>query len=70
MMSQPRYQTIAILIMPNILRSKGNQTKKFYQLIKYNMRNIFVEKWFTKCGGATIPRPVSKKSKSTISLDQ
>ena len=44
MMSQPRYQTIAILIMPNILRSKGNQTKKFYQLIKYNMRNIFVEK--------------------------
>ena len=27
---------------------------KFSQLIEYNMRNIFLEKSFTKCGGDTI----------------
>ena len=57
MMSQPRYQIIAVHIMPNILRSKGSQTIKFHQLVKHNTRNIFVEKWFTKCGGETIPDP-------------
>ena len=36
---------------------------KFGQLIEYNMRNIFVEKSYTKCAGETIPRPLSKKSK-------
>ena len=51
-------------------RSKGNQTMKFGQLIEYNMRNIFVEKSYTKCGGETIPRPLSKKSKFSISLAQ
>ena len=43
---------------------------KFGQLIEYNMRNIFVEKSFTKCAGETIPKPLSKKSKLSISLDQ
>ena len=43
---------------------------KFCQLIEYNMRNIFVETSYTKCGGETIPRPLSKKSKLSISLDQ
>ena len=42
---------------------------KLGQLIEYNMRNIFVEKSFTKCAGETIPRPLSKKSKLSISLD-
>ena len=42
---------------------------KFGQLIEYN-RNIFVEKSYTKCAGETIPRPLSKKSKLSISLDQ
>ena len=51
-------------------RSKGNQTMKFGQLIENNMRNIFVEKPSTKCGGETIPRPLSKKSKLSISLGQ
>ena len=49
MTSQPGYQTIAINILPNISRGKGNQTMKFGQLIEYKMRNIFVEKSFTKC---------------------
>ena len=70
MSSQPGLQTIAINILPNISRSKGNETMKFGQLIEYNMRNIFVEKSYTKCGGETIPRPLSKKSKLSISLDQ
>ena len=42
---------------------------KFGQLIEYNMRNIFVENSYTKCGGETIPRPFSKKSKLSLSLD-
>ena len=70
MMSQPGLQTIALDILPNISRSKGNQAMKFGQLIEYNMRNIFVEKSYTKCAGETIPRPLSKKSKLSISLDQ
>ena len=36
---------------------------KFGQLIACNMRNTFLEKTYTKCGGETIPRPFSKKSK-------
>ena len=43
---------------------------KFGQLIEYNMRNIFVEKSYTKYAQETIPRPLSKKSKFKISLDQ
>ena len=34
------------------------------------MRNIFVEKSYTKCDGETIPRPFSKKSKLSIPLGQ
>ena len=61
MTSQPEKQTISIHILPNISRSKGNQTIKFVQLIKYNMRKIFLENSYTKCGGETIPRSFSKK---------
>ena len=41
---------------------------KFGPLIEYNMRNIFLEKSYTKCGGETITRPFSKKSKLSICL--
>ena len=35
---------------------------KFGQLIiKYNMKNVFIEKSYTECGGETIARPFSKK---------
>ena len=57
-------------ILPNISRSKGNQTMKFGQLIECNIRNIFLEKSFTKCDGETSPRPISEKLKLSISLDQ
>ena len=36
---------------------------KFDQLIEYNLRNIFVEKSYTKCAAETIPRPFPKISK-------
>ena len=42
---------------------------KFDQLIECDIRNVFLEKLYTKCGGETIPRPFSKKSKLSISLD-
>ena len=57
-------------MLPNISRNKGNQTMKFGQLTECNMRNIFLEKSFTKCGGETSSRPFSEKLKLTISLDQ
>ena len=70
MTSQPGKQTIAIHTVPNISRSKGNQAMKFDQLIEYNLKNIFIEKSYTKCAGETVPRPLSKKSKLSISMDQ
>ena len=69
MASKPGQQTIAICILPNISRSKGNQTARFDQLIKYN-RNIFVEKSYTKYAGEIIPRPLTIKPKLSQSLDQ
>ena len=33
---------------------------KYGQLIEYNMRNIFQEKSYTKCGRETIPISLSK----------
>ena len=40
--------------------NKGNQKKKFGQLIEYIMRNIFHEKLCTKCGGEISPRLILK----------
>ena len=34
------------------------------------MKNIFVEKPFTKCGGETVRNPFLKKTKLSISLGQ
>ena len=69
MTSQTGKQTIAICILRDISRSKNNQTMKFDKFIKYNVRNIFLEKSYIKCGGNTIPRCFSKKSKLSISMD-
>ena len=57
-------------ILPNISRSKGNQTMEFRQLIECDMRNIFLEKSCAICGVETIPRLFSKKSKLGKFLDQ
>ena len=42
----------------------------FGQLIDYDMRNIFLEKSYSKYGGETSPRPFSEKLKLSISVDQ
>ena len=60
MTSQPGKQTTAVHILPNMSRGKGNQKVKFGQLIEYNVRNIFLEKLYTKCGEETILRPFYK----------
>ena len=55
MTSQPGKQTIAIHLLLNISRSKGNQTMKLGQFIDLYMKHIFLEKSYTKCGGETTP---------------
>ena len=46
MTSQTGQEIITIHILPNISRSKANQTMKFGQLKEYNMTSIFLEKSF------------------------
>ena len=70
MTSQLEKQTVAMHILCNISERKRNQTIKFGQLINHNMRNIFLEKPYTKFATEAISRPFSKKSKLNISLDQ
>ena len=41
-------------ILANILRCKSNQTMQVGQLIDYNFRIIFIQKWYRKCGGESI----------------
>ena len=50
--------------------SRSNQAIKFGQVIECSMKNVFLEKSFTKCGGETSPRSFSKKSKLTKTLNQ
>ena len=70
MTSQPGKQTVIIQILPNISRSKGNQTMKFGHIIEYNTRNIFLQKPYPKCGGRNYLQTLYKKSNLSISLDQ
>ena len=48
-------------ILPNIARSKGNQIMKLCELIEYDIKSIFLETSYRKCGGEASPRPYSKK---------
>ena len=68
--SQTGKQTFAIHILPIISRRKSNQTMKFGQLIECNMRYIFLEKSYTKCGGKTSSRLFSENLKLSKSVDQ
>ena len=43
---------------------------KFGQLTQCIMKNIYLEKSYTKCGKGTSPRPFSEKLKLSIFLDQ
>ena len=57
-------------IVFNISKNKDNQTMKFGHLLEYGKRHIFLEKFYTKCGKETIPRPFTKNKKLSISFDQ
>ena len=46
---------ITIHMLSNIIRSKGNQTMKFGQLIEHDMRNIYFENHTEKVGIRTRP---------------
>ena len=70
MKSSAEKQIITLHILPNISRSKCNQTMKFNQLIKYSMWNIFPGKTYAKCVGETSPKTFSKTLKLSIPLDQ
>ena len=39
--SQPGKETLVIHILPNVSRSKDNQTMKFGRLIEYNIKKYF-----------------------------
>ena len=52
------------------LKKYRHSAVKFGQLIEHNMRDTFLGKSYTNYGGDTILRPFSKKSESSISLDQ
>ena len=62
--------TIAIHILTKISRRKDKQAIKFDQSIEHKMKNIFLEKLYTKYGGETILRPFSKNSKMSIYLNK
>ena len=57
-------------ILHIISRSKSNQTMKFGQLIKYNIRNIFLKKIYIKSVGKASLRSFSGKLILSTSLDQ
>ena len=69
-MTRVRQQIITTHILFNISRNKDIQTMKSGQLIEYNIRNIFLGKSYSKCGGESSPRPLNKKLQLSISLDQ
>ena len=48
MTARRRNQAIIMHMLPNISRSKGNQTMKFGQLIEYNMKNVFLGKSYSE----------------------
>ena len=58
MTSETEQQIITIHTLPNISRTKGNQSIKFSQLIKCNERNIFLNKSCRKWGRQTSSRPL------------
>ena len=56
MTSKTVQQIITIHILPNISRSKGNLAMKFGQLIRYSVRNTFLQKSCRKYGRETSAR--------------
>ena len=62
MTSSAGKQIIAIRILPNISKSKGNKTMKFGQLIEYNVKIFFFKNHAENKVGRLIPDVFFKKS--------
>ena len=58
MTAQTGQQIITVHILPTISRNKDNQAMKFGQLIKYSVKNIFLQKLCRKWSKETISRPL------------
>ena len=67
---QPGKQAIAINILPNISRSKGNRTMKFGQFIEYNVEIFFLKNHTQRLVEKLVTDPFSEKLKTSTSLDQ
>ena len=67
-------QTITIHILSSISRSKGNQTMKFGELMKYNVKKIFLKNHTENETGRRVPnlffffKKALKKSKLCMHL--
>ena len=57
---QPGLKAIVIHVLPNILRSKGNQSMKFGQLILCNMRTFFLKNHTQKVMEKLVREPFLK----------
>ena len=58
MTSNTGQQISTIHILHNTSRGKTNQVMKLGQLIKHNVRNIFIQKSYNKSGRKTSSRPL------------
>ena len=72
--SQTKTEITTLHILHNISRSKGHQTRTFFQFIEYRMRNIFLEKWQkggskNRCFKKTKPVNFSEKNEHFLPPD-
>ena len=61
MTSQSREKTVSVHMSPNISRSKDKQVMKSGQLIKYNIRNIFLKNHTQNVEERLFPDPSLRK---------
>ena len=61
MTSQSRKQTVSVHMSPSISRSKDKQVMKSGQLIKYNIRNIFLKNHTQNVEERLFPDPSLRK---------
>ena len=67
MTSQPGKQTIAIHILPNISRSKDNQTMKSGQLIEWKKKTFLLKNHTQNMAEKLFPEPFLRNQNITVS---
>ena len=70
MTSETRKQIVIIYILLKSLSSKNNQSIKVGQLIECKVKDIILEKSYTKCDEQSSSASFSEKSKMNIFLYQ